>query len=94
MVPGRLVQLGLQALFKKEESVSFVLVQENSCKPQSLLRAKIQDHTLDFHSFSASGHFLIIDLLGTLPEDLVIIVRHKSRTNHFNKSQIIFVAMR
>ena len=69
MVTGSLIQLGLQALFKKEESLSFIFVEEDSRQSKGLFRAKIQEHILDFHPFSSSSHFLIIDLEGTLPED-------------------------
>jgi hypothetical protein len=37
MIPSRLIQLGLQAILKKEESLFFVLIEENSCEFQSLL---------------------------------------------------------
>ena len=69
MVPGRLIELGFEALFKKKECLSFIFVDEDSRESKGFLWTQFKHDLLDTHHFSSSSHFLIIDLLGTLPED-------------------------
>ena len=71
MVTCRLIQLRLQALFKKEESLSFIFIEEDSRESKGLFRAKVKDYILYLHPFSSSNHFLIIDFGGTVPLDFI-----------------------
>ena len=71
MVTGCLIQLGLQALFKKEESLSFIFIEEDFRESKGLFRAKVKDYILYLHPFSSSNHFLIIDFEGTVPLDFI-----------------------
>ena len=72
MVTSRLIELGFEALFKKEKSLSFIFIEEDSRESKGLFRAKVKDYILYFHPFSSSNHFLIIDLEGTLPADFTL----------------------
>lgn len=69
MISGRLIQLGFEALFKKEKSLFFVVIKKDSRESKGFLRVKVKDYVLYFHPFSSSSHLLISDLPGTLPAD-------------------------
>ena len=71
MVPGRLIKLRFQALFKKEKSLFFVVIKKDSRKSKGLYRAKGKDNIFYLHPFSSSNHFLIIDFGGTVPLDFI-----------------------
>ena len=52
MVTCRLIQLRLQALFKKEESLSFIFIEEDSRESKGFFRAKVKDYALYLHIFA------------------------------------------
>jgi hypothetical protein len=87
MVPGGLIQLRLEMFLQESKGFVFILVEENFCKPQRFLGAKIHDHILDFHPFSSPNQFLNIDFEGNLPEDFTFpwILKKPS-----SSSQILF----
>jgi hypothetical protein len=63
MIPGRLRQLRLQAFLEKGKGFLFVFVKKDSCEPERLLGAKIQDHMFYVHLFSSSSHFFLNNLV-------------------------------
>jgi hypothetical protein len=69
VVTSRLIELGFEALFEKEESLSFIFIEEDSRESKGLFRAKVKDYILYLHPFSSSNHFLIIDFGGMVPLD-------------------------
>ena len=74
MVTRRLIQLRFKTLFKKEKSLSFIFIEEDSRESKGLFRAKVKDYILYLHPFSSSNHLLIIDFGGIVPLDFTFLL--------------------